>query len=86
MTNVIAPELSTNGNANVVTATSLFYFLLAPAIVLWFIYWKVARRHLVELGNKLPGPPTLPVIGNLLTVLGSPHSESLNSRIKRKFT
>lgn len=57
-------------------ATSVFYFLLAPAIVLWFVYWKLSRRHLVELGDKLPGPTPLPVIGNLMTVLGSPHSES----------
>lgn len=80
MSNVIPPELGAAGgvhhSANVINATSLFYFLLAPALLLWFIYWKLSRRHLVELGNKLPGPKPLPVIGNLMTVLGSPHSKN----------
>lgn len=67
------PAASASGGA-VSDATSVFYFLLAPAILLWFVYWKLSRRHLVELGDKLPGPTPLPVIGNLLTVLGSPHS------------
>lgn len=79
MSNVLPPELGVGGgghHANVINATSLFYFLLAPAVLLWFIYWKLSRRHLVELGNKLPGPKPLPVIGNLMTVLGSPHSKN----------
>lgn len=68
------PELSAPSTSGVSDATSVFYFLLAPAILLWFVYWKLSRRHLVELGDKLPGPTPLPVIGNLMTVLGSPHS------------
>ncbi|GAB0093382.1 Cytochrome P450 4g15 [Sergentomyia squamirostris] len=71
MSNTVAPDISLGPNTW--TASSVFYFLLVPAILLWIIYWKLSRRHLVELGEQLPGPPTLPIIGNLMSVLGSPH-------------
>jgi cytochrome P450 family 4 len=53
------------------SATSTFYFLLIPALVLYFLYWKLQRRRYVELGDKIPGPKGYPVIGNALDFLGS---------------
>lgn len=53
------------------SATNTFYFLLIPALVLYFVYWKLQRRRFVELGNKLPGPNGYPIIGNSLDFLGT---------------
>lgn len=57
------------------TATSLFYYLLVPAFVLWIIYWKVSRRHMLKLAERLPGPKGWPIIGNALDLAGTSHSE-----------
>lgn len=37
-------------------STAVFYSLLIPAILLWFTYWRLSRRRLYELAEKLPGP------------------------------
>ncbi|XP_060532305.1 cytochrome P450 4g15 [Cylas formicarius] len=66
-----SPDLASP--AGVVSATSVFYFLLIPAIALYYIYWTISRRHMVELANKIPGPAGLPIIGNALEFVGSPH-------------
>jgi cytochrome P450 family 4 len=55
------------------SASSVFYFLLLPAFVLMYIYWKVSRRHMLKLAEKLPGPPGLPIIGNALDLTGTSH-------------
>ncbi|XP_033338889.2 cytochrome P450 4g15 isoform X1 [Megalopta genalis] len=54
------------------SATTVFLSLLIPAVVLYYIYFRISRRHMIELGNKLPGPPALPIVGNALEMLGSP--------------
>ena len=59
--------------ATMITATNVFYMLLLPAVVLWYVYWKMSRKHLVELAEKIPGPPGLPLLGNALEFTGSPH-------------
>lgn len=59
------------------SATTVFFSLLIPALVLYYIYFKVSRRHMIELAEKLPGPEGLPLIGNALMLLGS--SDSKNS-------
>ncbi|KOB64427.1 Uncharacterized protein OBRU01_20215, partial [Operophtera brumata] len=51
-------------------ATNMFYMLLVPALVLWYAYWRMSRRHLYELADKLNGPPGLPLIGNALEFTG----------------
>lgn len=58
-----------------VSATSVFYFLLLPTIVLWFVYWRLSRRHLYQLAENIPGPKGYPIIGNLLDVLGPASSK-----------
>ncbi|XP_043270995.1 cytochrome P450 4g15 [Venturia canescens] len=56
------------------SATSVFFTLLVPALVLYFIYFRVSRRHMLELAEKIPGPEGYPVIGNALEFLGSADS------------
>lgn len=51
-------------------ATNLFYILLVPAVLLWYTYWRMSRRHMYELAEKLNGPKGLPLIGNALEFTG----------------
>lgn len=57
-----------------ITASSIFYMLLLPALLLWYVYWKVSRRHMLELAEKIPGPKGLPFLGNALEFTGSSHN------------
>ncbi|KAM3968140.1 cytochrome P450 4g15 [Aphomia sociella] len=52
------------------TATNLFYMLLIPAAVLWYTYWRMSRRRLYELAEKIDGPTGWPLIGNALEFTG----------------
>lgn len=52
------------------SAVNLFYVLLVPALILWYTYWRMSRRRLYELAEKLSGPPGWPVIGNALEFTG----------------
>lgn len=52
--------------------SSVFYFLLIPALALWYAYYKISNKRYFELGNKIPGPPGLPLIGNALEFIGEP--------------
>nr|AJN91187.1 cytochrome P450 monooxygenase CYP4G112 [Cnaphalocrocis medinalis] len=54
-------------------ATSFFYMLLVPAVALWYAYWKISRRHMLELASKINGPKGLPLIGNALEFTGGSH-------------
>ncbi|KAK0087453.1 hypothetical protein PV325_000952 [Microctonus aethiopoides] len=56
------------------SASSVFMALLVPALVLWFVYYRISRRHLYELAEKLPGPAGYPLVGNALELLGSSDS------------
>lgn len=57
-------------------ATNLFYVLLVPALVLWYAYWRMSRRHMYELAEKLDGPKGWPLIGNALEFTGGSAGES----------
>uniref|UniRef100_A0A182N9Y9 Uncharacterized protein n=1 Tax=Anopheles dirus TaxID=7168 RepID=A0A182N9Y9_9DIPT len=74
MSATIAQADGLNGNANIVSPINMFYFLLAPALLLWFFYWRLSRRHMLELAERIPGPKGLPLIGNALDLVGSSHS------------
>lgn len=71
MAGTVAAEVTSA--SGVIAASSLFYFLLVPALTLWFVYWKLSRRHMLELAETLPGPDGLPIIGNLMDLVGSSH-------------
>ncbi|GBP57998.1 Cytochrome P450 4g15 [Eumeta japonica] len=63
-----AESVSLTGNTWV--AANLFYVLMVPALLLWYIYWRMSRRHFYELADKLPGPAGLPILGNALEFTG----------------
>jgi cytochrome P450 family 4 len=56
-------------------SSAIFFSLLVPALILWYIYWRLSRRRLYALAEKLPGPEGLPLIGNALDLTGTSHSE-----------
>lgn len=64
-----------NPSQSQVPSMKVFFSLLFPALVLWYVYWKLSRRHMYKLAEKLPGPPGLPLIGNALDLTGSSHSK-----------
>lgn len=67
---------------NIISATSVFYFLLIPALVLWYAYWRLSRKHFYELAEKIPGPAGFPFLGNALEFLGS--SSDIFSNVYKK--
>ncbi len=62
-------------NTSQIPSFTIFVSLLVPALVLWYISWRLSRKHLYELAEKIPGPKGLPLIGNALDLLGTSHSE-----------
>lgn len=57
------------------SATTVFLSLFIPAVVLYLIYFRLSRQHMLKLAESLPGPPALPIIGNALDLLGSSDSK-----------
>lgn len=57
------------------SATSVFLSLLIPALVLYYIYFRISRRHMIELAEKIPGPAGYPLVGNALELIGSSDGE-----------
>lgn len=68
-------------SSTIVSASSVFYFLLVPALVLFYAYWKISRRHLIELAEKIPGPKGLPLIGSALEFVGTSPGKSKSFKI-----
>lgn len=62
-----APEIQTTS-----VIGSSFYYLLVPALALWYVYWRIQRHHFVTLANKIPGPQGYPIVGNALEFFGKP--------------
>lgn len=59
--------------SSIVSATNVFFYLLIPTLLLWFVYYRMTRRRLYELAEKLPGPAGLPLLGNAMEFTGEPH-------------
>lgn len=57
------------------SAFNMFFYLLTPAIVLWYIYFRMSRKNLYELADKIQGSDGLPLLGNALDFMQDPHSE-----------
>jgi cytochrome P450 family 4 len=53
------------------SATITLFYLLIPALILYFVYWKIQRRRFVELAEKIPGPEGYPIIGHGFFLFGS---------------
>ncbi|CAG9827946.1 unnamed protein product [Diabrotica balteata] len=68
-TTTAGPDLALQTGS--LSATNVFVFLLLPALSLWYIYWKISRRHLIECADKIPGPDGLPILGNALEFVGT---------------
>ncbi|KAL6255811.1 hypothetical protein P5V15_013054 [Pogonomyrmex californicus] len=64
------------------SASTVFLTLLVPALVLYYIYFRISRRHMIELAEQIPGPDGLPLIGNALMLLGS--SDTIFRTLYRK--
>lgn len=50
--------------------------LMATTIGLALIHFLLQYRRLAKMGNKIPGPPTLPFLGNALLVLNKTHNRA----------
>lgn len=74
MSATVEPADPLMANAHIASPMNVFYFLLAPALLLWFIYWRISRQHMLKLAEKIPGPPGLPLLGNALELIGTSHS------------
>lgn len=61
-------------------STTMFYMLLVPAILLYYAYWRISRRHLYELADKIEGPKGLPLLGNALEFVGTSHGNSKHQK------
>lgn len=46
-----------------------------------YYYWQQKSRF-CKLGNAIPGPPGIPLIGNVLDVLINPDREYFSNRLK----
>ncbi|XP_011647852.1 cytochrome P450 4g15 [Pogonomyrmex barbatus] len=64
------------------SASTVFLALLVPALVLYYIYFRISRRHMIELAEQIPGPDGLPLIGNALMFLGN--SDTIFRTLYRK--
>lgn len=40
------------------------------AVILYILHYMQTRSHKALLGNKIPGPPTVPILGNALELIG----------------
>lgn len=74
MAGVVSPSAS-EVHTDIASPFNVFLSLLLPAILLYYVYWRLSRRSMLKLAEKIPGPPGLPIIGNALDFLGSSHSE-----------
>ncbi|KAF5283092.1 hypothetical protein FQA39_LY17433 [Lamprigera yunnana] len=55
-------------------------------ILIWYLQYHWRRRHLYKMASMRPGPPTLPLIGNALSFVGSTgNSLSKLMEIKNKY-
>lgn len=64
-----------SNSSTLISSTYVFLSLLVPALALWYAYWRISKRHLLELASKIPGPKGLPLIGNALDLIGSSHGK-----------
>lgn len=52
--------------------------LIGATVGLTMLYWYSINKRVAKYGNLLPGPPTLPFIGNAHYVIGKTHNRKQN--------
>lgn len=62
--------------------------LIATTIALGIAYWWQQNKRLVKMGNLIPGPPTIPLLGNAHYVMGKTHNEIMDValRLSKEYT
>ncbi|XP_037028672.1 cytochrome P450 4g1-like [Bradysia coprophila] len=62
--------------------------LITASVVLSLFYYWMQNRRIAKLGNLIPGPPTLPLLGNAHIVIGKNHNEIMELALKlgKKYT
>lgn len=61
--------------------------MTAAAGLLFYINWRMGRRHMYELAAKLPGEKGFPFIGNALKFALSPNrKQKINPKTKQSLS
>lgn len=56
--------------------------LLVLVVLGVWVHWRYKNRRLLEMSTKIPGPPTIPILGNAFYFMCRPEGNHLNSYIK----
>nr|AFP20603.1 cytochrome CYP367B6 [Spodoptera littoralis] len=49
-------------------------YLIGGALVALWLLWRYKNRRMIQMGNKMPGPPTIPLLGNALMFMCQPEA------------
>ncbi|XP_022832187.1 cytochrome P450 4C1-like [Spodoptera litura] len=49
-------------------------YLIGGALVAFWLLWRYKNRRMIQMGNKMPGPPTIPLLGNALMFMCQPEA------------
>ena len=71
----MAGPLETVNVLKMFSTTTMFLYLLVPALSLWYIFFRLSRKRMYDLIAKIDGPSGLPLVGNALEFIGDPHSK-----------
>ncbi|XP_066997554.2 cytochrome P450 4g15 isoform X2 [Anabrus simplex] len=55
----------------------IFFPLVIITAVLWALYYRQEKSRFVTLGNKMPGPATIPIFGNAHMIIGRTKPDEL---------
>ncbi|XP_063388700.1 cytochrome P450 4g15-like [Cydia fagiglandana] len=58
-----------------------FVALVLSVVSLYWIRWRIKNKQLLHISDQLPGPPTIPILGNALQIVGPP--EELTNTVGR---
>ncbi|XP_044019149.1 cytochrome P450 4g15-like [Aphidius gifuensis] len=67
-----------SATASLYFSSSLLYPLVLIIVTLWILHYYIENMRIVRMGNKLPGPKTVPFFGNALLAYGVQPRDVLN--------